>query len=160
MPTWSDVAKEAPALADAVRARFEAHGLALMASLRRDGSPRLSGIEFVFASSSLWLGMMPDSLKAKDLIRDPRIALHNATVDKDVAEGDAKIAGRAILVEDEASFQEYSTGFPDSDHVPSPGEFHLFKIDVTEVSMMRPAGDHLVIEWWSEGKGLTSVDRY
>ena len=161
MSSWRDVSARAPELATAVRTRFEAHGLALMATLRQDGSPRISGIEFVFAGSGLWLGMMQDSLKAKDLLRDPRIALHNATIDKDVAEGDAKIAGKAIAVTDEETFAEYRAAFEEhTGYPPPPEEFHLFNVDVTELSMVRPAGDHLVIEVWTEGGGFRSVDRY
>src|SRR4051812_15999577 len=101
MPTWTQFTDASPELADAVRGRFEAHGLALLATVRRDGSPRISGIEAFFADGELWLGMMDASLKARDLQRDPRLALHNATVDKDVADGDAKISGRAVEVFDE-----------------------------------------------------------
>src|ERR687886_2491054 len=101
MPAWKDVASAAPELAALVRARFEATGLGLLATLRRDGSPRISGIEPLFTDDELWLGMMPDSRKATDLVRDARFALHSATVDKQVTQGDAKIGGRAVLVEDE-----------------------------------------------------------
>src|SRR5215211_2703531 len=101
MPNWNQFTDAAPELADAVRGCFEAHGLALLATVRRDGSPRISGIEAFFADGELWLGMMDASLKARDLQRDPRLALHNATVDKDVADGDAKVGGRAIEVTDD-----------------------------------------------------------
>ena len=149
-----------PDLAAAVQQRFEAHGLAIMASLRRDGSPRISGIEFLFAGGRLWLGMMPNSLKAKDLLRDPRIALHNATVDKDVAAGDAKIAGKAVVVADDETFAAYRAAFEEhAGYPPPPGDFHLFAIDVEEISMLRPAGDHLVIEWWRPGEEPHRIER-
>src|SRR5919198_1030257 len=101
MASWSSVTSAAPELAKTVRARFEATGLGLLATLRRDGSPRISGIEPLFTADDLWLGMMPGSRKASDLVRDPRFALHSATVDKQVTQGDAKVGGRAVLVEDE-----------------------------------------------------------
>src|SRR5919205_2769551 len=103
MASWSGVTSAAPELAALVRARFEATGLGLLATLRRDGSPRISGIEPLFTDAELWLGMMPGSRKAADLLRDPRFALHNATVDKQVTHGDAKLSGRAVLVQDEAT---------------------------------------------------------
>src|ERR671935_3336335 len=103
MAAWRDVASAAPELAALVRARFEATGLGLLATLRRDGSPRISGIEPLFTADDLWLGMMPGSRKAADLLRDPRFALHSATTDKQVTHGDAKINGRAVVVEDEAT---------------------------------------------------------
>ena len=69
----------------------------MLATLRRDGSPRISGIEVTFADGQLWLGMMPDSRKALDLQRDPRFALHSAPLDADLKDGDAKISGRASM---------------------------------------------------------------
>ena len=161
MASWKDVTAECPELADDVRRRFELHGLALIATVRRDGSPRISGIEFIFDAGWLWLGMMPNSLKARDVLRDPRIALHNATVDKNVAEGDAKIAGRVIEVADEKTFAEFRAAFEARNgYPPPPGDFPLFQVDVNEISMLRPAGDHLDIRWWREGEGLKQVDRY
>lgn len=56
---------------------------ATLATLRRDGSPRISGTEVVFddEAGEIYLGMMPGSVKALDLRRDPRLALHSPTVD-------------------------------------------------------------------------------
>src|ERR687886_3125309 len=105
MAAWKDVASSAPELAALVRARFEATGLGLLATLRRDGSPRISGIEPLFTDDELWLGMMPESRKADDLLRDPRFALHSATEDKQVTHGDARLSGRAVLVEDQATIE-------------------------------------------------------
>jgi hypothetical protein len=160
MPSWTDIEAAAPELAATARQRFEAHGLALLATIRRDGSPRISGIEPLFAMGELWLGMMPDSLKARDVARDPRFALHNATVDRKVTDGDAKISGTVVEVDDEAEFARFvdafvaATGYP-----PPPGPFPLFKADVREVSTVKPAGDHLDIESWTEGRGLRKVER-
>ncbi len=160
MASWTDVEAAAPELAATARLRFEAHGLGLLATLRRDGSPRISGIEPLFALGELWLGMMPGSRKAADVARDPRFALHNATTDKNVSEGDAKIGGLAVPVDDEAEFARFgeafaaATGYP-----PPPGPFPLFKADVREVSTVKPAGDHLDIESWREGRGVRKVER-
>ena len=61
----------APELADRVRERFERTGLALVGTLRADGSPRVSGWEPLFADGEIWLGSMPGSRKNDDLRRDP-----------------------------------------------------------------------------------------
>ena len=156
---WAQVEAAAPDLAAKVRKRFEAHGLALLATLRRDGSPRISGIETLFGEEELWLGMMPRSLKAADLLRDPRLALHSATADKNVSSGDAKLSGAALLVEDEASFERYRRASGSGDG-PVFGSFHLFSVDVAEMSHLIPAGDHLDIESWSEARGYRRIDRY
>ena len=81
MASWNDVTTEAPELAKRVQSRFAANKEVVLATLRKDGSPRISGIETMFVLDELWLGMMPESLKALDLQRDPRLALHSAPQD-------------------------------------------------------------------------------
>lgn len=149
----------APELAAKVQARFEAHGLAFLATIRKDGSPRVSGIETVFGEGELWIGSMPDSFKARDLLRDPRFAMHAASADKMVADGDAKLSGIAVHVEDEATFERYRKASGGATGL-SLGGFHLFRIDVKEMSHLAGAGDHLDIEWWSESGGYRQKDRY
>jgi hypothetical protein len=160
MASWSDVVRHAPEIAALTQARIETTGLGLLATIRRDGFPRISGIEPTFAAGEVWLGMMLDSLKARDLQRDPRCALHNATVDKDVKDGDVKITGRAVEVLDD----ETRTAFRDDVKARTgydPGiDFHLFRLDVTEVSTLRPGGDHLVIESWRAGEAPKRVKRF
>ena len=87
MAGWDEFARSAPDLATAVRRRFDSHRHKMLATLRRDGSPRISGIETTFADGELWLGMMPGSLKALDLRRDPRLALHSASLDPNMSDG-------------------------------------------------------------------------
>ncbi len=160
MVSWSDVVAAAPELAARVQARFEAHGLGLLATLRRDGSPRISGIEPLFALDELWLGMMPGSRKAADLLRDPRFALHSATADKQVTAGDAKLTGRAVAVCDQASLDRFARAFEaHTGYPPGAGPFSLFRADVLEVSMLKPAGDHLDIAWWRPGGPVQRVER-
>ncbi len=160
MARWEDVEEEVPDLARAVKARFDAHRHKLLATLRRDGSPRISGTETTFADGELWLGMMPNSRKALDLRRDPRMALHSGRLDLDMADGDAKIAGRAEDVsaaEDLARFRRWAA---EGGEIP-PGPFHLFRVDLTELVLTRVGDppDHLVIESWHPGEGLQRVER-
>jgi hypothetical protein len=160
MPSWGDVERATAALAETVQARFEVYGLGLLATLRRDGSPRISGIEPLFADGELWLGMMPGSRKAADLQKDGRFALHNATIDKQVTEGDVKIAGEARPVETEDTMARFRQAFErHTGYAPPPGPFTLFRAEVHELSTVRPAGDHLDIEWWRDGEGVRRVER-
>ncbi len=157
---WAAAADAAPDLAATVRARFDASGLGLLATLRADGSPRISGVEPLF-DAELWLGMMPNSRKAADLLRDPRLCLHSATADKQVREGDAKVSGRAVPVTDDAEIADFRALFAaNAGMEPPPGPMHLFRVAVTDMSFLRPAGDHLVIEWWRPGRPVSRVDRY
>ena len=160
MSSWSDVLAAAPALAKKVQARFDAHGLALLATIRADGYPRLSPIEALFTDETVWLGMMHGSRKALDLRRDPRLAMHNATEDKDVSEGDAKLVGRGIEVTDAAEIDRARAVFAAQTGNPPPeGPMHLFTVDVREISFLRPAGDHLDIESWKEGGEPVLIER-
>jgi hypothetical protein len=105
--------------------------------------------------------MMDASLKARDLQRDPRFALHAATVDKNVADGDVKLTGRAIEVTDAAQKRQFIVDFSEAnDYGPSDDDpFHLFTVDIVDVSRLKPAGDHLVIESWKPGQEVKRVER-
>jgi hypothetical protein len=156
MASWREFTAAAPELARRAQAAFDAHKHKLLATLRRDGSPRISGIEARFADGELWLGMMPGSRKAMDLRRDPRLALHSASEDPpddpSTWSGDAKLSGRAVEVDDPVLLKQ---------HVGEQPGAHLFRVDVTEVVHTRVGDppDHLVVELWQEGKGLRRMQR-
>ena len=158
MARWAEVASSAPDFATAVREVFDAHRHKTLATVRRDGSPRISGIEASFIDGELWLGMMGGSRKALDLRRDPRFAVHSATVDPELTKGDAKIAGRVEEITDPATMTAVFTA---EGRDEPPGPSHLFRADVTEVVLTRigePA-DHLVIEVWRPGQGVERIER-
>ena len=149
MTGWSEIAAAEPEFAGRVQRLFDAYTNKTIATLRRDGSPRISAIEAQFTDGDLRVGMMIDSVKAADVLRDSRIALHSPSPDPPGGDhsgwaGDAKLAGRAVQITDPALVAT----------LPQAG--HLFRIDVTEVVLTRlgdPA-DHLVIESWHPGRGL------
>lgn len=151
MPSWGEFEAEAPELAASARGFLRARTHLTLATLRRDGSPRISGTEIVFFEDELWLGSMWRSMKALDLRRDPRFALHSGSEDPPAWTGDAKASGRA----DEADDEDRKAAVIGGEGPPGPS--HLFRLDVTEVAVVRlgdPA-DHLVIESWHAGRGVT-----
>ncbi|MEX2254196.1 MAG: pyridoxamine 5'-phosphate oxidase family protein [Acidimicrobiia bacterium] len=159
MSTWGEVRAAAPELAAAVRACFDAHVHKVIATLRRDGAPRVSGTEATFDDDEIWLGMMLDSMKVRDLQRDPRFALHSATADPKMQGGDAKLGGRAIEVLDEATIDAFVARLS-VDHEEVPEErFHLFRVDVAEIVRTTVEGERLVVESWHEGSGSKRVER-
>jgi hypothetical protein len=156
MPTWRDVEVAAPDLANRVQARFDATLHKTMATIRRDGSPRISGTEVVFAEGDVWLGSMPNARKALDLRRDGRCALHSAPVDEKLADGDAKVAGVATEVTDLATIRRV---WPHWDDLPGADQSHAFRIDVTEVVLVTVEDDTMVMRTWTPTKGLRELRR-
>ena len=155
MARWSDVLAEAPELAALVEQRFKAHKHAVLATLRRDGSPRVSGVETQWVFGDLWMGMMGGSRKALDLLRDPRFALHSAPDDPELPDGDARVSGRAEAVEDPPRIAAWRGTLEGE----LTGPFHLFRVDVEEVVTVRVAVDRLVIDRWKAGRGVVTVER-
>lgn len=98
---WGEFAAAAPSLARTGRSRLERTGVALLGTLREDGAPRISPVEPVFTEEHLLIGVMPWSLKARDLVRDSRCVLHSAVTALDVGESEFKVYGRALDVDDE-----------------------------------------------------------
>lgn len=154
MPRWVEVEREVSELAAAARGFFDARTHKTIATLRSDGSPRLSGTECLFVDGDLWFGSMWRARKALDLQRDSRFALHGGSADPPEWTGDAKVAGHAEEVTDPARIDAVLTDPPD-------GPLHLFRADITElvVVTLAPERTHLVIEAWHEGRGLTRVER-
>jgi hypothetical protein len=146
MATWQQIAEQEPEFAARVQALFAVHKHKVIATLRSDGSPRISGIEAEFVDGQVRVGMMPGSLKSSDVLRDPRVALHGPMVDADPEDpsswaGDVKLSGRAVPVDKPV------------DATQEGSYFHLDIDEVSHVKVGRPA-DHLVIESWHTGRGL------
>ena len=150
MTAWQDVEQAEPEFAKRVRALFDAHRHKTIATLRADGSPRISGIEAAFEEGELLFSSMPNARKSADLLRDPRFALHSATVDPvEGAEaqwpGEAKISGRAL---------------PAGPVAEGP-EGDRFRADIVEVVLTRlnEKATLLIVEWWTPAHGLRRVER-
>lgn len=157
MASWAEFEERAPDLAREVRERFDAHRHKTMATLRRDGAPRISGTEVTLEEGELWVGGMPGSQKCRDLQRDPRLAIHSGSDEPEEWKGDAKVAGRAVEVTD----PEVLRAFTEAAEESPPGPFHLFRVDLTEATVVRlgdPA-DHLVVAWWTPEVGVRRVER-
>ena len=146
MASWHEIESEAAEFAARVKERFDAGTNKTLATLRRDGSPRISASEAAFQDGELTFGMMAGSMKLRDVRRDPRIAMHCPTIEPPEGSpqdwpGDAKLAGVAVEIPAPAGSEE-------------PGVGH-FRIDITEVTLtyVGDPADHLVIESWHAGRG-------
>jgi len=101
MVTWKEFAAAEPDLADIGRSllfQFKV-GLAFLATVRRDGAPRLHPVCPVLSSGRLFVLITPTSPKRHDLVRDGRYALQSFPQPK-AGSDEFSIAGKAVLVED------------------------------------------------------------
>ncbi|MBK9178009.1 MAG: pyridoxamine 5'-phosphate oxidase family protein [Acidimicrobiales bacterium] len=156
MASWSTFEHEAPELAASVRSRFAANPHHVLGTLRRDGSPRLSGTEVHIHDGEVWLGVMPGSRKLDDVRRDPRCALHSAPLETDLAAGDAKLAGRAEEVADPARRAAVLAAIAPQD---APVDGSLLRLDLGEASLVTVRGDRLHVDTWHPGGPADHVER-
>ncbi|MEV0388829.1 pyridoxamine 5'-phosphate oxidase family protein [Nonomuraea sp. NPDC050643] len=155
MASWQEFDRQAPELAEVARRLMDAYKHKVLATLRKDGSPRVSGVETSFRDGELWTGSMGRAVKAADLRRDPRMAIHVTSADPQGSdpstwEGDVKLAGRAVEVTDEETRKSFEVLESDS---------HLFRIELVEVVWTRVAGNELVMDTWREGVGVRQIRR-
>jgi hypothetical protein len=152
--TWSTFAATEPDLAATVRERFGRYTHHVLATVRKDGSPRLTGLEVNFRFDELWLAMMPNSRKALDLRRDPRFSLlANPGSGTDMGGGDVRVSGRVAEVTDPETVERFAQ------EVGAPLPFHLFLVEVAEVVRTAVEGDELVVRTWTPGRPVRTIRR-
>jgi hypothetical protein len=157
MASWQTIEDESPEFAAKVRGRFEAGTNKTLATLRADGSPRISATECKFEDGELTLGMMGESRKLIDVRRDPRVAIHSPTLEPPAEPssswpGEAKMSGRLVEV-------AAPDDLPDVESFEGAG---FFRLDIAEVAITYLGGnppDHLVIESWNAKSGWRRVTR-
>lgn len=162
MATWQEFSAAAPRIAETFARRHAATGrLCLLGTLRVDGFPRISPMEPGFFEGDLWIGGMPGTAKFADLVRDPRFALHTATVDTHVSDGDAKIWGRIEDVADPALHQRFAGALYAETGFDLRGqEFeHLFKVHVVGGAAVEVGDEHMDVWCWREGDRSEHVVR-
>ncbi|MEV0550903.1 pyridoxamine 5'-phosphate oxidase family protein [Nocardia salmonicida] len=162
MTTWSQFTEEAPSVAALFSRRHQATGkLCMLATLRADGSPRISPIEPVIFEGMLVLAGMPNTRKFDDLARDPRFCLHTATVDTRVADGDAKLFGTVTDLQDETVHARFAQKLFDESGFDIRGQKfdHFYIADLTGASTVEVIDDRLDITVWKPGAGETIVHK-
>jgi hypothetical protein len=146
MASWQEFLDAVPEFARRVEGLFTAHKHHTMATVRNDGAPRISGTEVDIDAGELCLGMMPETRRAADLRRDPRLAIHSHSLDPPDGDpgawsGEAKLSGRA-------------------EELPNPGrEGDRFRVDIEQVVLTRIDSRQLVIESWAPMRGLSRRQR-
>jgi hypothetical protein len=152
---WAELEDAHPEFAAELRHRLTSHRHCVLATLRRDGSLRVSGIEAWFWHGDLLLGMMPCSRKAADLDHDGRFALHSAPLDTDLQDPDARLRGQAHRVTNEDEIRAFATSIGHADDE----SMDLFRAELTGAVLVRVVGDRLVLDSWTPDRGLRQTAR-
>lgn len=151
---WEDISRTIPDLASYVKRRFAAHEHHVIATIRRDGSPRVSGTNVMFTNGTLWIGMMPHALRTLDLRLTQYCALHSAplNVKLPTGEGDVRLNAVARELSEAEAKTLLAAHFPDADSV-MPGNF--FELLPTDFSVVEVVEDKINITRWSPTEGVS-----
>ncbi|HJM75187.1 MAG TPA: pyridoxamine 5'-phosphate oxidase family protein [Dehalococcoidia bacterium] len=141
MTTWAEFVEATPELAACGAERFEGPSFIYLGSTLVDGWPRITPVELLISDGELYLGMMWQSMKALNLLRDPRSLLHSAITDRMGSEGEFKLRGRAVDVTDEDERKRYGVALEAKiGWRPGDTPFHLFAVDIVDVAQITRDG--------------------
>lgn len=146
---WADLDRAAPRLAARAKQLVVDPGVCLVATIRRDGAPRLSPVEPLLLGGDLWLSMLWRSRKAQDLLADDRVLVHSIVTTREGQPGEVKLRGRAVPVDDRERRDRYREAVAVLGWQPVEPWFHLFVVDLAEVTSISYAGegDQHVARW-------------
>ncbi len=146
---WGEFAQKEPELARLGQERLDRYGLVMLATLRKNGFPRISPVEPLFFSNQLYLGMTWKSRKALDLIRDPRCSIHNAVSDRHASDGEFKIYGRAMDITNPNEQQDYLRAMARKINLEfDDQQFHCFVIDINSIAINTLVGEEFKHKVW------------
>lgn len=153
---WKTFQEVAPELARLAEERFARSGVALLGTLHKDGSPRISPVEPLLAEGELLLGMMWHSTKALDLLRDPRCTLHTAITSLEGTEGECKLDGQAKEAPDPVVQSKHEVAFRQHWAEHAPAHFHVFALHVEHAAFItyEPDRGEMLVKRWDPQQGL------
>ena len=147
--TWEEFQRNDPELAALGRERFDRTGLILLGTLRKNGWPRISPVEVLITDGQLYLGMMWRSRKALDLLRDPRCTVHSTVSDRAGTEGEFKVYGHAVDVQDVEARRRYGDALYEKIQVRlEESEYHLFAVDIQSAAFVIIRNEEMVHQEW------------
>jgi len=146
---WQQFSERAPDLAEFGIERFRKHRVVLLGSIRKDGTPRLSPLEVpLFFEGGMYMGMMWQSAKAKDLLRDPRCLLHNAVTNPEGGDQEFKLRGRARAVTDRVLLDGIWHSITATMGFPRPEQAHMFEMDIESAAAVKVEDNVMWIRSW------------
>ena len=162
MRTWADFERAAPELAALGRERIEQFGFVFLGTVRKDGGPRVNPAEAFIVEGHLALALIPWSLKARDLMRDPRVFLHTPVRDRHSGEpGEFKLRGQAVEISEASLREAVADTFERESGYRPPEDWHLFTLDVESAAFLRYDEEENLNRMlvWTPERGVESSTR-
>jgi hypothetical protein len=152
--TWAEFLDQAGEVGRLAEQRLLGPRLVLVGTLGRSGWPRISPVEPFIVDGELELGMMWQSRKALDLLRDPRLVVHSIVTDRAGSEGDLKLYGRAVDVTDPGARERYCVVIEEAIDWRPTGDWHLFAVDIVRAGHVVFGDDRQRTLTWTPGEGV------
>ena len=149
--SWAQLEAEAPELARLCRTRLEESGVALLGTLRVDGSPRIDPVEPHFAENELVIGVMRDTAKARGLRRDSRVVLHSTVRGPHTGEPDIKLSGHVVPSEVRAGWW--------AERPSAAVEVYSLHVEEAVAIEWSLEASSMVVRRWSPAAGETVTER-
>jgi len=159
MVRWADFEEAAPEPAAHIRELIERYRFVLVGTIRRDGTPRISPVEARFVSGHLMLVMITGTLKARDLLRDPRILLNSPITHPDDPNFEFKLRGRVIEVQDQVLRSATADAIEAMSGWRPPLSWHFFSIDIEDAAFIAWEAGVMRMTHWTRERGLEQVSR-
>jgi Pyridoxamine 5'-phosphate oxidase len=157
MIPWADFETAAPVLAAQGRELIERFRFVLVGTIRSDGTPRISPVEARIVRGHLMLVMIPDTLKSRDLLRDPRILVNSPIIHPNDPNVEFKLRGRVVEIRDRALREASADAIEATSGWRPPEGWHFFSLDIEEAAFLAWQNGVLDLTRWNCDRGLDSV---
>jgi hypothetical protein len=147
MLTWAEFEAASPEIGARGLALLQRFQFVFVGTLTLDGSPRVNACEAYVIDGHLLLNMMPRSMKALDLLRDPRIYVHTPVTSKNGEDGEFKIAGRAPQLMDEMLRRKLDDLFWSMIQWRPAADSHYFQVLVDRAAFFKYGEGELRLFW-------------
>jgi hypothetical protein len=159
MARWADLEAAAPELAESGRGLINRFRFVYIATLRRDGTPRISAVEARIGGGELAMSMIPGTLKVRDLLRDPRIAVNAPLQHPDDPNEEFKLRGRAVEVQDDRLKEAVAAAIESTSGWRPPLDWPFFAVDIDEAAFIAWNAGVMRMSRWSPDEGVREVER-
>ena len=156
---WDDFETAAPLLAAQGRELIERFRFVLVGTIRSDGTPRISPVEAHIVRGHLMLVMIPDTLKTRDLLRDPRILVNSPITHPDDPNTEFKLRGQVVEIRDQALREATADAIEAASGWRPPKGWHFFSLDIEDAAFLAWQSGVVDMTRWDRNRGLDSVRR-